>query len=147
MQDEGFNYRFNSISFNGSEGWIVGRPAILLHTTDGGKNWERVPLSAKLPGNPVLVYANNGKAGQVEMVTDQVYSSTSAELPSRSQTHRCSNSTALVIVKIWSMNISCSDKKMLETILVPAPARCWYIHLFRSAHLFIICRTHPLQLM
>lgn len=49
-KDEGFNYRFNSISFNGDEGWIVGKPAILLHTTDGGKNWERVPLSAKLPG-------------------------------------------------------------------------------------------------
>lgn len=49
-RDEGFNYRFNSISFKGSEGWIVGKPAILLHTTDGGANWERVPLSAKLPG-------------------------------------------------------------------------------------------------
>lgn len=72
-QDEGFNYRFNSISFNGAEGWIVGRPAILLHTTDSGVNWERVPLSAKLPGNPVLIYANEGKS--VEMVTDQVNSS------------------------------------------------------------------------
>jgi photosystem II stability/assembly factor-like uncharacterized protein len=71
-QDEGFNYRFNSISFNGTEGWIVGRPAILLHTTDSGKSWERVPLSAKLPGNPVLITANQGKAGQAEMVTDQV---------------------------------------------------------------------------
>jgi hypothetical protein len=28
----------------------VGKPAVLLHTTDGGKNWERIPLSAKLPG-------------------------------------------------------------------------------------------------
>lgn len=44
-QDEGFNFRFNSISFNGDEGWIVGKPAILLHTTDGGKSWERIPLS------------------------------------------------------------------------------------------------------
>lgn len=70
-QDEGFNYRFNSVSFNGDEGWIVGRPAILLHTTDGGKNWERVPLSAKLPGNPILVHALPGKAGQAEMTTDQ----------------------------------------------------------------------------
>lgn len=70
-QDEGFNYRFNSISFNGQEGWIVGRPAILLHTTDSGKNWERVPLSAKLPGNPVLITAVDGKPGQAEMVTDQ----------------------------------------------------------------------------
>lgn len=70
-QDEGFNYRFNSISFNGDEGYIVGKPAILLHTTDGGTNWERVPLSAKLPGNPILVTALPGKSGQAEMTTDQ----------------------------------------------------------------------------
>jgi hypothetical protein len=25
----------------------VGKPAILLHTTDGGKSWERVPLSGE----------------------------------------------------------------------------------------------------
>lgn len=70
VADEGFNYRFNSISFSGDEGWIVGKPAILLHTTDGGKNWERVPLSAKLPGTPVLVHALAGAAGQAEMTTD-----------------------------------------------------------------------------
>ena len=68
----GFNYRFNSISFNGPEGWIVGKPAILLHTNDGGDNWERVPLSAKLPGNPILVVALPGEAGRAEMTTDQV---------------------------------------------------------------------------
>ena len=33
-EDEDFNYRFNSISFYGKEGWIVGKPAILLHTSD-----------------------------------------------------------------------------------------------------------------
>ncbi|KAK9918448.1 hypothetical protein WJX75_004173 [Coccomyxa subellipsoidea] len=70
-KDEGFNYRFNSISFNGKEGWIVGKPAILLHTNDGGDNWERVPLSAKLPGNPVLVCALPGEQGRAEMTTDQ----------------------------------------------------------------------------
>lgn len=70
-KDEGFNYRFNSISFEGDEGWIVGKPAILLHTTDGGKNWERIPLSAKLPGTPLLITALPGKAGQAEMTTDQ----------------------------------------------------------------------------
>lgn len=48
--DEGFNFRFNSISFNGDEGWIVGKPAIVLHTENGGKTWQRIPLSAKLPG-------------------------------------------------------------------------------------------------
>lgn len=52
-QDEGFNFRFNSISFNGDEGWIVGKPAILLHTTDGGKSWERIPLSGARPGPAV----------------------------------------------------------------------------------------------
>ncbi|KAK9788830.1 hypothetical protein WJX73_002456 [Symbiochloris irregularis] len=70
-KEEGFNYRFTSISFSGAEGWIVGKPAILLHTTDGGSNWERVPLSAKLPGNPILVKAIEGKSGQAEMTTDQ----------------------------------------------------------------------------
>lgn len=71
-EDEGFNYRFTSISFAGDEGWIVGKPAILLHTTDGGANWERIPLSAKLPGNPVMIYATPGKPGNAEMTTDQV---------------------------------------------------------------------------
>lgn len=52
-EDEDFNYRFNSISFCGNEGWIVGKPSILLHTTDAGTSWERIPLSARLPGNPV----------------------------------------------------------------------------------------------
>merc|ERR1719390_403613 len=46
------NYRFNSISFAGKEGWIVGKPAILLHTSDGWDNWERVGLSPRLPGPP-----------------------------------------------------------------------------------------------
>lgn len=68
--DEGFNYRFNSISFSGDEGWIVGKPSILLHTTDGGKNWERVPLSAKLPGTPILITALDAK-NSAEMTTDQ----------------------------------------------------------------------------
>ena len=72
LRPAGFNYRFNSISFNGPEGWIVGKPAILLHTNDGGDNWERVPLSAKLPGNPILVVALPGEQGRAEMTTDQV---------------------------------------------------------------------------
>lgn len=52
-EDEDFNYRFNSISFKGKEGWIVGKPAILLYTSDAGESWERIPLSAQLPGDMV----------------------------------------------------------------------------------------------
>lgn len=51
--DEG-DCRFNSISFEGKEGWIIGKPAILLHTSNSGDTWERIPLSSRLPGNPVL---------------------------------------------------------------------------------------------
>ena len=43
----------------------MGKPAILLHTTDGGNSWERVALSDKLPGDPVLITAVEGKNGQV----------------------------------------------------------------------------------
>lgn len=68
-EDEDFNYRFNSISFCGNEGWIVGKPSILLHTTDAGTSWERIPLSARLPGNPVLIKGTAEKSA--EMVTDE----------------------------------------------------------------------------
>ena len=54
-EDEDFNYRFNSISFKGNEGWIVGKPAILLYTSDAGDSWERIPLSAELPGDMVCL--------------------------------------------------------------------------------------------
>ncbi|KAJ4776343.1 Photosystem II stability/assembly factor HCF136 [Rhynchospora pubera] len=68
-EDEDFNYRFNSISFMGKEGWIVGKPAILLYTSDAGESWERIPLSAQLPGDMVYIKATGEKSA--EMVTDQ----------------------------------------------------------------------------
>jgi len=67
--DEAVNYRLNSISFIANEGWIVGKPPIILHTTDSGQTWERIPLSAKLPGNALKITAI--KNGQAEMITDQ----------------------------------------------------------------------------
>ncbi|XP_077231234.1 photosystem II stability/assembly factor, chloroplast (HCF136) isoform X2 [Tasmannia lanceolata] len=68
-EDEDFNYRFNSISFKGKEGWIVGKPAILLHTSDAGESWERIPLSNQLPGDMVYIKATGDKSA--EMVTDE----------------------------------------------------------------------------
>lgn len=53
-EEEDFNYRFNSISFKGKQGWIIGKPAILLYTGDAGENWNRIPLSSQLPGDMVL---------------------------------------------------------------------------------------------
>lgn len=74
--DGTINYRFNSISFESSEGWIVGKPPIILHTTDSGGTWERIPLSAKLPGNALKITAI--AKGQAEMITDQgaIYTTT-----------------------------------------------------------------------
>ena len=57
-EEEDFNYRFNSISFKGNEGWIVGKPAILLYTSDAGENWKRIPLSSQLPGDIVSMEAS-----------------------------------------------------------------------------------------
>lgn len=67
-EDE-INYRFTKVSFKDGEGWVIGKPSILLHTKDGGTSWERIPLSPKLPGEPVSITAlGNGKA---EMCTSQ----------------------------------------------------------------------------
>lgn len=65
--DEELTYRFENISFSGNDGWVIGKPAILLHTKDGGKSWLRVPLSPKLPGEPILITALGPE--KAEMIT------------------------------------------------------------------------------
>jgi photosystem II stability/assembly factor-like uncharacterized protein len=55
-EDEDFNYRFNSVSFKGNEGWIVGKPSILLYTSDSGDCWDRIPQSSQLHGDVVSLY-------------------------------------------------------------------------------------------
>ncbi|CAE7505560.1 hcf136 [Symbiodinium natans] len=64
---EDISYRFQTVSLNGDEVWIVGKPPLLLHSKDSGKSWKKVPISKKLPGEPkVIVSLGPGKA---EMAT------------------------------------------------------------------------------
>jgi len=65
--EEEINYRFTKVSFKDGEGYIIGKPAILLHTRDSGASWERVPLSPKLPGDPYSIVALG--PGKAEMST------------------------------------------------------------------------------
>lgn len=65
--DEDINYRWESVSFAGNEGWAVGKPAIMIHSMDGGKNWERIPFSSKLPGDFLSITALND--GTAEVIT------------------------------------------------------------------------------
>jgi photosystem II stability/assembly factor-like uncharacterized protein len=68
LELDDLKYRFNAISFVGQEGWIAGEPSLLLHTTDEGKSWSRIPLSEKLPGNPITIKAL--AENTAEMATD-----------------------------------------------------------------------------
>jgi len=65
--EEEVTYRFQIVSFKGGEGWVLGKPTLLLHTKDSGKSWERIPLSPKLPGEPTAIVALG--PGQAEMTT------------------------------------------------------------------------------
>jgi photosystem II stability/assembly factor-like uncharacterized protein len=62
------NFRLISIDFNGNEGWIAGQPGLLLHSTDGGQNWDRLLLDTKLPGEPYLITALG--TGKAELATN-----------------------------------------------------------------------------
>ncbi|CAE8596237.1 unnamed protein product, partial [Polarella glacialis] len=62
-KSEDIQYRFQTVSVRGNDVWIVGKPALLLHSKDSGKSWKKVPLSRKLPGIPTVIVAlGDGKA-------------------------------------------------------------------------------------
>jgi len=65
--EEEITYRFQTVSFNDGEGWVLGKPTLMLHTKDSGKSWERIPLSPKLPGAPTGIMAKG--PNQAEMIT------------------------------------------------------------------------------
>lgn len=71
--DEELNYRFEVVTFRGKEGWVIGKPSLLLHTSDSGKTWERVPLSPKLPGEPVAITALGPEKAEMTTNAGAVY--------------------------------------------------------------------------
>lgn len=71
--DEELNYRFEVVTFRGDEGWVIGKPSLLLHTSDSGKTWERVPLSPKLPGEPVSITALGKERAEMTTNAGAVY--------------------------------------------------------------------------
>jgi len=66
-KSEDVTYRFQNVAVLGNDVWILGKPALLLHSKDAGKSWKKVPLSKKLPGEPKVITAS-GK-GKAEMAT------------------------------------------------------------------------------
>jgi len=71
--DEEVTYRFQVASFKDGEGWVLGKPTLLLHTKDSGKSWERIPLSPKLPGEPSSIYALGPSKAEMTTTSGAIY--------------------------------------------------------------------------
>ena len=56
-REEEITCRFQVVIFHEGERWALGKPTLLLPTKDGGRSWERVPLSPELPGEPAVAFA------------------------------------------------------------------------------------------
>lgn len=76
--EEEINYRFEKVSFKDGEVWIIGKPAILLHSKDAGQSWERVPLSPKLPGEPNGIVALGPGEAEMTTTTGAIYTTVNA---------------------------------------------------------------------
>ncbi len=71
--EEEISYRFQVVSFKDGEGWVLGKPTLLLHTKDAGKSWERIPLSPKLPGEPTSILALGPSKAEMTTSSGAVY--------------------------------------------------------------------------
>lgn len=76
--EEEITYRFQVASFTDGEGWVLGKPALLLHTKDAGKSWERIPLSPKLPGEPTGILSTGPNKAEMITSSGAVYTTENA---------------------------------------------------------------------
>lgn len=76
--EEEVQYRFQVVSFKGEEGWVLGKPTLLLHTKDAGKSWERIPLSPKLPGEPTTILALGPNQAEMTTSSGAIYTTENA---------------------------------------------------------------------
>nr|AUG32479.1 plant photosystem II stability/assembly factor- like protein [Paulinella longichromatophora] len=67
------NFRLISIDFKGKEGWIAGQPGLVLHTTNNGRDWTRLFLDTKLPGEPYLITALDNNHAELATNVGAVY--------------------------------------------------------------------------
>ncbi len=68
------NYRLISIDFRGGEGWLAGQPGLVMHSSDNGKNWTRLFLGNKLPGDPYLITSLGDDSAELATTAGAVYS-------------------------------------------------------------------------
>jgi len=71
--EEEVSYRFTQVSFTDGEGWVLGKPTLMLHTKDNGNSWERIPLSPKLPGDPASIISIGPNKAEMTTNSGAVY--------------------------------------------------------------------------
>ena len=58
--DDEVNYRFNSVSFNGDEGWIVGKPGDFVTHRGRGEDVGESWFVAEITGDSGVDYRDGG---------------------------------------------------------------------------------------
>eukprot|EP00816_Leptocylindrus_hargravesii_P001915 CAMPEP_0196811850 /NCGR_PEP_ID=MMETSP1362-20130617/20095_1 /TAXON_ID=163516 /ORGANISM="Leptocylindrus danicus, Strain CCMP1856" /LENGTH=400 /DNA_ID=CAMNT_0042187239 /DNA_START=89 /DNA_END=1291 /DNA_ORIENTATION=+ len=76
--EEEVTYRFTQVSFQNGEGWVLGKPTLMLHTKDNGQSWERIPLSPKLPGDPASIVGLGPSKAEMTTSSGAVYTTDNA---------------------------------------------------------------------